>query len=383
MPEQSGDGVGSVQPWCLAAVPLPPPVHGAALVSSFVVRELAARAARDGVDVVACDTAPRDASRWLYHLQRVRLNLAAVALLISRSARDRVRPVSVYIGGAGGLGLFYQLVLVATCRVLRVPTYFHHHSYAYIHQRSVLMALIVRSGGRRLRHIFLGQRMQEQFGDLYRPQGRGYRCSNAVAVADDMTSTSLAKSDSGAGIVLGHLSNLSRAKGLYDVMDAFDCVRALDSGARLRIAGGVGDPREEADLMAFCERHGDAVDWMGPVPNSEVAPFMSGVDLLLFPSTYANEAQPLVVLEALRAGTPVAAYDVGELASCIGAGGALCDPTASFPDLVTGLVQVDMEKRDHLRRMGERARRQFDESLRTAEVDLMHLADDVLSKQGC
>jgi glycosyltransferase involved in cell wall biosynthesis len=182
--------------------------------------------------------------------------------------------------------------------------------------------------------------------------------------------------------VLGHLSNLSRAKGLYDVMDAFDSVRAVDPGARLRIAGGASDPAESADLTRFCQRHGDAVDWIGPVPNSDVAAFMAEIDLLLFPSRYANEAQPLVVLEAMRAGTPVAAYDIGELANCIGSGGAVCDESASFPNFVTKLVQADKMETNHLRQLGQRAARQFDQSLRASEVELMQLADDLLSNQG-
>ena len=376
----SRKGVVARSPWCVAAVPLPPPVHGAALVSSFVVREMTRRAA-DDMNVVACDTAPGSDSRWRYHLQRLQLNLAVVVMLVTRTARGRVRPVSVYIGGAGGLGLLYQLVLVAACRVLRIPTYFHHHSFAYISAHSAVMAAIVRCGGRGLRHIYLGPTMQRRFSERYRPRGRGYQCSNVVAVNVAATSSSSSGTSRGPGTVLGHLSNLSRAKGLYDVMAAFDRVRAVDPAARLRIAGGASDPQEEADLRSFLQRHGEAVDWLGPVPNTEVAAFMSGLNLLLFPSRYANEAQPLVVLEAMRAGTPVAAYDIGELANCIGSGGAVCDESASFPDFVTNLVHGDDHERDHLVQMGHSAARQFEESLRAAESDVKDLVTDLLSKQ--
>jgi hypothetical protein len=75
-------------------------------------------------------------------------------------------------------------------------------------------------------------------------------------------------------------------------------------------------------------------------------------------------------------------YDIGQLSSCIGSGGAVYDESANFPDFVTKLVQAEKMEKDHLKEMGHRAARQFDGSLRAAEVELMHLAGDLLSKQG-
>jgi hypothetical protein len=60
----------------------------------------------------------------------------------------------------------------------------------------------------------------------------------------------------------------------------------------------------------------------------------------------------------------------------------VCDEAADFPDFVTNLVQVDKMETDHLRQMGQRAAREFDRSLRAAEVDLMRLAGDLLSRTG-
>lgn len=55
---------------------------------------------------------------------------------------------------------------------------------------------------------------------------------------------------------------------------------------------------------------------------------LTSAAVLVFPSRYAYEAQPLVVLEALATGTPVVAYDIGGLRDVIhnGSNGFLVDP---------------------------------------------------------
>jgi glycosyltransferase involved in cell wall biosynthesis len=55
-------------------------------------------------------------------------------------------------------------------------------------------------------------------------------------------------------------------------------------------------------------------EWLGPVDSETRDGLLSGADLFLFPTRYANEAQPLVLIEALEAGVPVLANDRG----CIG-----------------------------------------------------------------
>lgn len=54
----------------------------------------------------------------------------------------------------------------------------------------------------------------------------------------------------------------------------------------------------------------------------DVAALFAAADLALLPSTFAGEAAPLVVSEALGAGTPVLASDLGRIAEMVGAGGA-------------------------------------------------------------
>jgi glycosyltransferase involved in cell wall biosynthesis len=48
--------------------------------------------------------------------------------------------------------------------------------------------------------------------------------------------------------------------------------------------------------------------------------FYERLDLFLFPTRYANEAEPFVTLDALRSGVPVIACDRGAIAELLGNG---------------------------------------------------------------
>jgi glycosyltransferase involved in cell wall biosynthesis len=52
-----------------------------------------------------------------------------------------------------------------------------------------------------------------------------------------------------------------------------------------------------------------ALDYRGRVLGDDKAKFYRDIDVFVFPTTYANEAQPIVVFEAKAAGKDVIAYD--------------------------------------------------------------------------
>jgi glycosyltransferase involved in cell wall biosynthesis len=115
-------------------------------------------------------------------------------------------------------------------------------------------------------------------------------------------------------LVLGHISNLSVEKGFDLVIDTFDAAVRAGLDVAMVVAGPTRTPREREILDSALSRHGDRVQYRGPVYGEEKEAFYRDVDILLFPTRYRNEADPLVVLEAIDRGVAVIAYERGCIA---------------------------------------------------------------------
>ena len=79
-------------------------------------------------------------------------------------------------------------------------------------------------------------------------------------------------------------------------------------------------------------------------------------DLFVFPSAYTNEAQPLVVLEAMAAGVPVITSNIATLPEFVrdGETGRLCQPDA--PDKLAHTIKQAINSPDQTYAMAQAAR---------------------------
>lgn len=129
----------------------------------------------------------------------------------------------------------------------------------------------------------------------------------AAVIADKQQSWS-ARPDR-ARLRLLYLSAMIPSKGYARVLEATAVLRERRVPVRTTFAGRW--PSEAAE-RAFARRVqqlglADCVDVRGGVSREEAGALHLAADLLVLPTTYPVEAQPLVVLEALAAGTPVLA----------------------------------------------------------------------------
>ncbi len=112
------------------------------------------------------------------------------------------------------------------------------------------------------------------------------------------------------------LANLSRRKGLHDLLSALDQPCLRKQSVRLVVAGGGNIRRYQARASALDLL--DRVEFVGWRSRAEVTTLLCRAHLLVLPS-YA-EALPLAVLEALAHGVPVVTTDVGETSSYVSDG---------------------------------------------------------------
>ena len=278
----------------------------------------------------------------------------------------------------------YQLGVVTVAKLLKYEIKFHHHSYAYLTKKNTAMQLITWIGCESVEHIVLSSDMCRRLRDRYPQATNVIVCSNAAVLPETRsalgsTEEQLEERHSGH-FVLGHISNLSVAKGIND---AIECLRHLKrSGvpARLLLAGPESDTYT-SNLIRLAEAEfGSDLKYLGPLNGLAIQAFYHQIDLFVFPSLYKNEAEPLVVLEASSWGVPSLAFDVGCLSEIVLDKEWLVGPQEDFPrachHLVTSVLN-DSTKRTAIRR---RVRDTF--ALRQAEArsSLAVLINDILGE---
>lgn len=313
----------------LAVGPVPPPVHGAARVTEQVITELRRR----GVPVQLMMTSV--ARGRTYHFLRLLRHIGSIVLITNPANR------TVYVAGAGGLGLWYQLAILWIARRLGRAVYFHHHSYAYLRSYSSAMSRIA---AQRPVHIFLSEGMVGAYRATY---GEPHDCivqSNAAFVG---AAVAVPQRDRATGeLRLIHVSNLSRNKGLDRVLAIYAAMQQTGRACSLTL---VGPFASDDDEEVFATWTGPQIIYMGPLPPSEIAEALKLHDVFLFPSQYPDEAEPLVVLEAFSCGLKVLASPVGCLPELLrGPLGQCCESTAEFVEVLTRMAERGILATDRL-----------------------------------
>lgn len=278
--------------------PIPPPVHGAAVITERVVETLAAQ----NIPTEVCSTSPRAGARGLrYHLSRLAAYLKCCATIVTS---DQAR--TVYISLSGGWGLIYDFFVVAAARLRRCELILHHHTFHYIVRPNPVLHAIVRIAGTRQRHIALCPTMALRIADIY-----GDRLK--LDVISNLTFFDIARpsrrTEAESLRVIGYLSAVSFDKGVDRFLDLMAELRAKGS----QVAGLIAGPCADQAVQDYVERRVreiGGVTYLGAVYGDDKDSFLSSIDVLVFPSRL-NEAQPLVIFEAQAAGAIVAATGHG------------------------------------------------------------------------
>lgn len=350
---------------------LPPPVHGNAIAFVAFVEELQSR-----IPVLVADIGPGTRLRGLgYHLNRFGRVLKAIFTLFRNRKRSRV----VYHNVDAGLGLAYGLLIVLAARALNYRPFLHHHSYSYIDRWNWAVSLLVLFAGDNACHIMLANCMADGFRSRYRYPYEMIVVGNARLLRPSEMSLILPDGP----LVLGHLSRLGRDKGLYDVVRTFDAMSRNGANIRLVVAGPAEDAESQSVIEQLIARYPDRVQWLGPVADAPKAAFYKSIDVFLFPTRYRNEAQPLVILEAMQFGRPSIAFARGAIGELLAeSGGVSVSSTCDFAKSAAIPLTEWVDNRKQLRAAGEAARKGFENMLYRADGQLAQLFSLMASSQG-
>ena len=110
----------------------------------------------------------------------------------------------------------------------------------------------------------------------------------------------------------------------------------------------VGDGELRRSIEQACSKKEltDTVEFTGQIPNEELPTVYAEHDIFLYPGRW-DEPFGRIFLEAMAAGTPVVATDIGSVKEIIGGAGVVTEQ--SIPGLVDGIISIvaDSELQNH------------------------------------
>lgn len=174
----------------------------------------------------------------------------------------------------------------------------------------------------------------------------------------------------GGPVRLLFLSNMLPEKGHVDVLDAVAVLTGAGLDVQARFVGGWPSDAARQAFLARARDSGvaDRVDVAGPVADAAaVRQYHLGADVFVLPTTHPTETQPIAVLEALAAGTPVVTVERPIMRGVVtdGVEGRLVPPRA--PEAIARAVR-EITEPDVWASTSAAARARFDRTFSPAVV---------------
>ena len=327
----------------------PPPMHGMSAVNGAVRAQLE----RMGIPLVGINTAAPSLDRSLT-VRFARLPSAMRGML--RFGIRARRGETLYMSISGGFGQLYEVLFLLLARLHVMRIFLHHHSYAYLDQRKVLTTLLVFIAGLDATHIALSVGMAARLQRNYHQAKQVVAISNSVLLLEEAGSFTaphhaLAK--------IGFLGRIAAEKGVLEFLAVAEKLEAIGSPVRAILAGPFQDAKIERLVRERLTRL-RTVEYVGPKYGQDKEAFFRDIDVLLFPSRYVNEAEPLTIHEAMMHAVPVIAYGrgaIGEIVSSVC--GLVIDPTEDFVSHAVAQLQAWEESPQVLQQASKAARERY------------------------
>jgi glycosyltransferase involved in cell wall biosynthesis len=159
-------------------------------------------------------------------------------------------------------------------------------------------------------HVVNSEGMGVALANIYSGINEIIAISNAAILSlDNCNHVSEVSSRSKGCLRIGFMGYFDDHKGV----DFFvDVIGGLNSSSDISVVGkAVGPVYDQEFFSELLSRSPNNIDFSGPVYGEEMTAFFNDIDILLFPSKYLNEAEPLVVHNGLAYGVPVISTNRG------------------------------------------------------------------------
>lgn len=287
------------RPRVLMIAPLPPPVHGSAMMTQYIRDSLHINR-RFRLDWVNLSTSRRMDEIGRKNFAKVfrffGAYFRALWLLLTRRYSLCYLAITCH-----GRGFLKDAPFVLLCKLFRRPIVIHQHNKGMSRDTGKpLYRRLFKAVYRNASVVLLSERLYPDIEAIV-PRGNVLICPNGIPEVPRLPKTAHPRP------VVLFLSNLIASKGVPVLLDACRLLkeRGMDFECRFvggetkeidaeRFAGMVHDRSLEAHVVYAGRRYGD----------EKIREF-AGADVFVFPTSYINETFGLVLLEAMQQAVPV------------------------------------------------------------------------------
>ncbi|WP_082450631.1 glycosyltransferase family 4 protein [Microbacterium sp. Leaf203] len=261
-----------------------------------------------------------------------------------------------------------DVLLTGVLRLTKTPRilYVHTSGWQHLSEQGKLLRSLAR-------FTFDGARAVVTLGPRLGADLRGVAGDTPVRFVANTTRTPARRRISDVlnePLTVRYISNLIPAKGVIDFIHLAEILISEGFPIRFEIYGAAADAAFHSEVEARVSALGsEQLTLRGHVSNERhMARILESTDVLVFPSVYEFEAQPLTIVEAMANGVVVAAYDVGGVADVASKEHAFVASPAAVHELA-GFVRRMHEDRSELSRLSLAAQAHFDQHLSPARFN--------------
>lgn len=283
-------------------MPVPPPLHGASMVSLFIKQSSQIN------EIFDCDYVNISPSRSMSELQKAgfrKLYRLGLSLIKTMRLLLTHRYDLVYLAiTCHGTPFLKDFPFVALSKLFGRRILIHQHNKGMSKDVYKLpFKWLFPMAYRNTKVMLLSRHLYPDISEIVSEE-QVYICPNGIP--EPPLETKKCKDNKETPHIL-FLSNLLIEKGCYILLDA--CRILKDKGYRF-VCNIVGAESHEIRAVEFQERItnsnlNDVVIYHGPKYREEKEEYWNKADIFAFPTFYGNEAFPLVLLEAMQHRVPI------------------------------------------------------------------------------
>lgn len=333
---------------------LPPPVHGAAIVGKYIHDS---RLVNETFDCHYVNLSMAASISDVGHFRVGKLKGFWHLLRRIRGEVRQVKPSLVYITPNARGGAFYKefvIVMMLKSMGCRVVAHYHNkgvrsaqgswlYNWLYTRFFSNLSVMLLADG---------------LYDDVSRYVSRScvYVCPNGIADNGVMKHETVKKPVP----TLMFLSNLLKAKGVFDMLDACLLLKQRGLGFRSVFVGAESDEISRETFTREVRRRGlqGTVSYVGSKYGKEKDAYWADAEVFVLPSH--NECFPLVLLEAMSHGVPCVSTTEGAIPEIIDDGVTGYVVHTHAPEELAGKIATLIEDDGLRRKMGQKGREKYE-----------------------